>query len=108
VNADRHAAASFTDPPRDLEITDMESLPDTVVLVDGAREACEALSTFGEIGIITNGIQQVQNRRIANSGLADLVTFVATSEECGHAKPRTCASSSTRCAWRVRSPGRAR
>jgi len=87
VNADRHAAASFTDPPRDLEITDMESLPDTVVLVDGAREACEALSTFGEIGIITNGIQQVQNRRIANSGLADLVTFVATSEECGHAKP---------------------
>jgi len=22
VNADRHAAASFTDPPRDLEITD--------------------------------------------------------------------------------------
>jgi 2-haloacid dehalogenase len=65
----------------------LEWLPQTVVLVDGARAACEMLAAHGEIGIISNGIEQVQARRIAVSGLADLIGFVATSEACGHAKP---------------------
>jgi len=65
----------------------LEWLPQTVVLVDGARALCEALSAHGQIGIITNGIDQVQRRRIACSGLQDLIGFVATSEACGHAKP---------------------
>ncbi len=65
----------------------LEWLPQTVVLVEGARALCEALSAHGQIGIITNGIEQVQSRRIACSGLQDLIGFVATSEACGHAKP---------------------
>lgn len=65
----------------------LEWLPQTVVLIDGAREVCEALAAHGEIGIISNGIEQVQGRRIANAGLSDLIGFVATSEACGHAKP---------------------
>ncbi len=65
----------------------LEWLPQTVVLVKGARALCEALSAHGQIGIITNGIEQVQRRRIACSGLQDLIGFVATSEACGHAKP---------------------
>lgn len=65
----------------------LQRLPHSVVLVDGARATCEALAAHGPIGIITNGFDQVQRSRIAASGLADLVSFVATSEACGHAKP---------------------
>lgn len=80
----RHAIEA--DPARAAH-TYLEWLPQTVVLTDGARAACEALATQGTIGIITNGIEQVQRRRIAVSGLADLIAFVATSEACGCAKP---------------------
>ena len=65
----------------------LESLPDTVVLLDGAKQVCAALSATGEVGIITNGVEAIQNRRIAASGLGGYISFVATSEACGHAKP---------------------
>lgn len=65
----------------------LESLSDTVVLVDGARQLCASLSAIGEIGIITNGVHHIQHRRIASSGLGEYIAFVATSEACGHAKP---------------------
>lgn len=65
----------------------LDSLPDTVVLIDGAKQVCETLSRIGEVGIITNGVESIQNRRIAASGLSDYISFVATSEACGHAKP---------------------
>ncbi|KGF82691.1 haloacid dehalogenase [Massilia sp. JS1662] len=65
----------------------LESLSDTVVLIDGARALCETLAGIGEVGIITNGVEQIQHRRIVSAGLRDHVSFVATSEACGHAKP---------------------
>ena len=65
----------------------LESLSDTVVLIDGARELCETLAGIGEVGIITNGVEQIQHRRIVSAGLRGHVSFVATSEACGHAKP---------------------
>ncbi|NML08257.1 YjjG family noncanonical pyrimidine nucleotidase [Sphingomonas sp. G-3-2-10] len=65
----------------------LDCLPQTVVLIDGAAQLCERLAAIGEIGIITNGIEAVQTTRIANSGLAPFLSFVATSETCGHAKP---------------------
>jgi 2-haloacid dehalogenase len=65
----------------------LESLSDTVVLIDGATELCETLAGIGEVGIITNGVEQIQHRRIVSAGLRDHVSFVATSEACGHAKP---------------------
>ncbi|WP_332854179.1 YjjG family noncanonical pyrimidine nucleotidase [Duganella sp. S19_KUP01_CR8] len=65
----------------------LESLPDTVVLIEGAKLVCETLSAIGEVGIITNGVEAIQNRRIASSGLAGYISFVATSEACGYAKP---------------------
>jgi 2-haloacid dehalogenase len=65
----------------------LESLSDTVVLVDGARQLCETLAGIGEVGIITNGVEHIQHRRIAASKLDAHVSFVATSEACGHAKP---------------------
>lgn len=80
------AARIDADPVRAGDVY-LEWLSQTVVLVDGARAACEILAGQGEIGIISNGIEHVQQRRIAVSGLADLIGFVATSEACGHAKP---------------------
>jgi len=65
----------------------LESFSDTPVLMDGAKQVCEALSVIGEVGIITNGVDIVQNRRIAASGLLDHISFVSTSEACGFAKP---------------------
>jgi 2-haloacid dehalogenase len=65
----------------------LESLSDTVVLIDGAKRVCEALSAIGEVGIITNGVEHIQTRRIASSGLGEHISFVSTSEACGHAKP---------------------
>jgi len=67
----------------------LEALSDTVVLIDGATELCETLAGIGEVGIITNGVHQIQNRRIASSGLGPSISFVATSEACGFAKPDT-------------------
>ena len=58
-----------------------------VVLVDGAAQLCETLAGIGEVGIITNGAHQIQHRRIASSGLQPHLSFVATSEACGFAKP---------------------
>lgn len=65
----------------------LESLADTVVLIDGAAQLCETLAGIGEVGIITNGVESIQQRRIASSPLHAHVSFVATSEACGHAKP---------------------
>ncbi|AGS24431.1 YjjG family noncanonical pyrimidine nucleotidase [Rhizobium etli] len=65
----------------------LQFLPETVVLVEGAADVCAKLAAVGEVGIITNGIEAVQAKRIANSGLAPWLSFVATSETCGFAKP---------------------
>lgn len=65
----------------------LDTLPETVVLIDHAVEICEWLYTQGEIGIITNGIEYVQKRRIENSSLAPFISFTSVSETCGHAKP---------------------
>ena len=64
-----------------------EALSESVVLIDGALRLCETLSGIGEVGIVTNGVDHVQNRRIASSGLRAHVSFVSTSEACGFAKP---------------------
>lgn len=65
----------------------LESLSDTVVLIDGALRLCETLAGCGEVGIITNGVEAIQNSRLVKSGLRDHISFVSTSEACGHAKP---------------------
>jgi 2-haloacid dehalogenase len=65
----------------------LDSLADTVVLIDGAVQLCETLAGIGEVGIITNGVEAIQNQRIIKSGLRDHISFVATSEACGYAKP---------------------
>lgn len=65
----------------------LEQLPKNVVLVDGAIEILKYIKQFGEIGIITNGIQLTQAARIHNSALKNYIDFMAVSDECGFAKP---------------------
>lgn len=65
----------------------INELPNNVVLIDDAIEACRHLKNFGEIGILTNGIANIQNKRIEVSGLAPFIDFVAVSESSGFAKP---------------------
>lgn len=65
----------------------LESLSETVVLIDGAKTLCETLAAAGEVGIITNGVDHIQTRRIASSGLREHISFISTSEACGYAKP---------------------
>lgn len=65
----------------------LEHLSQTVVLVDHAFEICEFLYQRGEIGIITNGIKTVQTRRLQQSSLKPLISFMIVSETCGFAKP---------------------
>ncbi len=65
----------------------LDALPETVVLIDHSVEICEWLREHGEIGIITNGIEYVQRKRIQNSKLAPFIGFISVSEACGFAKP---------------------
>lgn len=74
-------------PPHKMADFYLEQLPKNVVLIDGAVEALKYLHPFGEIGIITNGIEETQRLRIKNSALKDFIDFLAVSEECGFAKP---------------------
>lgn len=73
--------------PEKASLTYLDTLPETVVLIEHAEEICQQLSELGEIGIVTNGIEYVQERRIKNSAISPYLSFVAVSETCGHAKP---------------------
>lgn len=65
----------------------LDLLPENVVLIDHAEEILAHLSAQGEVGILTNGIERVQTRRLEKSGLKKYVSFMAVSEACGCAKP---------------------
>lgn len=73
--------------PEAASLLYLESLSETVVLIDGATALCAQLAAVGEVGIITNGVDAIQHRRVAASGLGPYISFIATSEACGYAKP---------------------
>lgn len=53
----------------------------------GAIKLCTALAARYRLLILSNGIKDVQDPRIANSALAGLVETVVVSEEAGFGKP---------------------
>lgn len=66
----------------------LKQLAEHIFLVEAAREVCEALLHGRvEMGIVTNGIQAVQETRLARSGLAEFISFMVVSEACGFNKP---------------------
>lgn len=74
-------------PANQVGETYLDLLPQTCVLIDHAFELCQALSQKGQIGIITNGFETVQTRRLKGSSLAPFVSFMVVSEQCGYTKP---------------------
>lgn len=74
-------------PPHKMADYYLTQLPKHVVLIDGAVELLKYLKQFGEVGIITNGMELVQRERIKNSELKNFIDFIAVSEECGFTKP---------------------
>lgn len=55
--------------------------------LEGARELLERARQSAKIGIITNGFTELQEARLAQTGLGELVDLVVISEQVGVAKP---------------------
>lgn len=62
-------------------------LPDNNLLFDGAIEILDYLNSKYELHIITNGFEEVQTKKLANSKIADYFKTITTSESVGVKKP---------------------
>lgn len=56
-------------------------------MLDGARELLESLKGKYRLGLITNGLKEVQRPRLASTGLGEYFEFIVISDEIGVAKP---------------------
>ena len=65
----------------------LEKLAERVFYCPFAEELCARLSKEIKLGIITNGIDYVQKRRLAKSSIKEHVDYMLVSEECGYPKP---------------------
>jgi len=65
----------------------LEELSQHGHVIDGAVEVCSALRQTHALGIVTNGFELVQTRRLAASPLREFIDFLVTSEAAGAAKP---------------------
>ena len=72
---------------KEMARTYMESLSENAHLFDGAAELCERLSKHYRLYIVTNGVEFIQKRRFAKSGLAEYFSGVFISGVIGHEKP---------------------
>jgi 2-haloacid dehalogenase len=74
------------DPPA-FSARYLGNLGDCVFLIDGAEDIVRALGGSFNLGVITNGLTDVQRARLAKSGFDGYVKAVIISEEIGAAKP---------------------
>jgi 2-haloacid dehalogenase len=65
----------------------LDELPQHTFHVEGALEVCRALAEVVTVGVVTNGFESVQHRRLAASPLQQHVSFLLTSEAVGAPKP---------------------
>lgn len=73
--------------PEDFSRRYLEELSQAADLQEGARETIRALHACYRLGVITNGLSEVQRPRMAASGIADCFSLLAISEEIGVVKP---------------------
>lgn len=76
----------------DLDVTEvaeayLDALPEHPFLLDGALEVVRRLAARAPLGVVTNGFDSVQHRRLAATPLAEHVSFTLTSEAVGASKP---------------------
>lgn len=65
----------------------LQNLSQASDLMEGAEKVILALKKHYRLGLITNGLKDVQRPRLACSAIADCFDVVAISEEIGAAKP---------------------
>lgn len=70
-----------------LSVTYLEMLPDKKNLFDGVMEVLEYLHQKYSLHIITNGFEEVQLKKMKNSGIENYFQYVVTSERAGSQKP---------------------
>lgn len=56
-------------------------------LIEGADVLLESLHSEFRLGLVTNGLKEVQRPRLAKSGIQDYFEVIVVSDEIGHAKP---------------------
>lgn len=74
-------------PAEELSFDYRTYLAASTHMLDGARELLESLRGKYRMGLITNGLKEVQRPRLANTGLDDYFEFIVISDEIGVAKP---------------------
>jgi len=65
----------------------LDELPRHTFHINGALEVCRTLAERFTLGVVTNGFESVQHRRLAASPLREHVSFLLTSEAVGEPKP---------------------
>ena len=77
----------FRGDAKEMAKTYMESLSENAHLFDGATELCKKLSECFDLYIVTNGVEFIQKRRFAKSGLSEYFSGVFISGVIGYEKP---------------------
>jgi 2-haloacid dehalogenase len=85
MTLDSTASAHLDD--EELAEAYLDELPRHTFHIDGALEVCRALAEAFTLGVVTNGFESVQHRRLAASPLREHVSFLLTSEAVGTPKP---------------------
>ena len=65
----------------------LDNLGDCAFLLPGARDICQLLHRHCRLAVATNGMAQVQRKRLAQSALAPFIAHLIISEETGYEKP---------------------
>ena len=73
----------------ELSVEYIEFLPKNNHLLDGSLEILDYLESNYQLHIITNGFEEVQHKKLQNSGISKYFTSVTTSEEAGVKKPHS-------------------
>ena len=74
-------------PAEELSLSYRTYLAASNHLLEGADEVLQAVRGRYRLGLITNGLTEVQRPRLANTGIAPYFDFIAISDELGVAKP---------------------
>lgn len=74
-------------PAEELSLSYRNYLAASHHLLDGALEVLERLGRTHRLGLVTNGLTEVQRPRLANTGIEPYFAFIAISDELGVAKP---------------------
>ena len=74
-------------PAEELSLDYRTYLAESTHMLAGARELLDGLRGRYRMGLVTNGLKEVQRPRLANTGLAGYFEFIVISDEIGVAKP---------------------